>query len=156
MTGRAKCLTGVLQGNRRGYAFLRPDSGEEDIFINPSALNGAVHGDRVTVRLISSSRRRRRPEGEVVEILKRGCERLIGTLERKGKNYYVIPDDNRLGRSVALSRNLKEARRGEKVMVKVDSWQKGNRLTRGHLVERIGMPGEAGTEEDVYKRQGQE
>lgn len=153
MTGRLKCLTGVLQGNRRGYAFLRPDSGEEDIFINPSALNGAVHGDRVTVRLISSSRRRRRPEGEVVEILKRGCERLIGTLERKGKNYYVIPDDNRLGRSVALSRNLKEARRGEKVMVKVDSWQKGNRLTRGHLVERIGMPGEAGTEEFLFDHQ---
>lgn len=153
MPGRTKCITGTLQGNRRGYAFLRPDSGEDDIFINPSVLNGAVHGDRVMVRLTSSSRRRRRLEGEVVEILKRGCEHLIGTLERRGKKFYLIPDDSRFGRAVTLSRGLKEARRGEKVMVKVDSWQKGNRLTHGHLIERIGMPGEAKTEKLLFDYQ---
>ena len=150
---RLNCVTGILEGNRRGYAFLRPDSREEDIFIKPGALKGAVHGDRVMVRLTSSGSRRRKPEGEVVAILKRGCEQLIGTLERRGKSYYVIPDDSRFGRAVTLSRGLKEARRGEKVMVKVDSWQKGNRLSRGHLVERIGMPGAPGTERLLFDRQ---
>ncbi len=152
MPVHAKKITGVLQGNRRGYAFLRPDSGEEDIFINPSVLNGAVHGDRVMVRLTSAGRRRRRPEGEVVEILERGCEHLIGTLERRGKSFFFIPDDSRFGRTVTLSRGLKEARRGEKVMVKVDSWQKGKRPTQGHLVERIGMPGAAATERLLFDR----
>ncbi len=149
---RHDCITGVLAGSRRGYAFLRPDSGDEDIFIKPGALKSAVHGDRVMVRIISPGGRRRKPEGEVVAILKRGCERLIGTLERRGKSYYVIPDDSRFGRAVTLTRGLKEARRGEKVIVKIDSWQKGHRLSHGHLVERIGRPGAPGTEQLLFDR----
>ncbi len=149
---RPSCVTGVLEGNRRGYAFLRPETGGEDIFINPGALSGAVHGDRVVVRLTSSGRRRRRAEGEVIEVLKRGCGGLVGTLERRGKCYYVVPDDSRFGREVTLSRGLKEARRGEKVMIRFDSWQKGDRLTRGHLVERMGMPGDPGTDQLLFDR----
>ncbi|MGI6600329.1 MAG: ribonuclease R [Dethiobacteria bacterium] len=150
---RLNCITGVLEGNRRGYAFLRPDSKkEEDVFIKPGRLNGAVHGDRVLVRLLSSGGGRRSREGEVVTILSRGSERLLGTLERRGKKYYVVPDDRRLGRAVNLSHGLKGARRGEKVMVKVDSWQKGNQPPRGHLVERIGMPGVPHTEQLLFDR----
>lgn len=149
---RHDCVTGVLAGSRRGYAFLRPDSGDEDIFIKPGALKSAVHGDRVMVRLVSPGGRRRSPEGEVVAILERGCEQLIGTLERRGKSYYVIPDDSRFGRAVTLTRGFKEARRGDKVVVKIDSWQEGHRLSRGHLVERIGHPGAPGTEQLLFDR----
>ena len=50
---RLKCVTGVLEGNRKGYAFLRPDLEQNgDVFIGPRSLNGAVHGDRVLVRLL--------------------------------------------------------------------------------------------------------
>ena len=79
-------------------------------------------------------------------ILERGCEQLIGTLERRGKSYYVIPDDSRFGRAVTLTRGFKEAPR-DKVVVKIDSWQEGHRLSWGHLVERIGHPGAPGTEQ---------
>ncbi len=151
---RGNCINGTLEGNRRGYAFLRPDSGDDDIFIRSGALKGAVHGDRVAVRLTSPGNRRRKAEGEVAAILERGCEQLIGTLERRGKKYFVIPDDSRFGRAVTLSsRSLKEARRGEKVMVKIDSWQKGDSLSHGHLVERIGMPGDPEAERLLFDRQ---
>lgn len=149
---RLNCITGVLEGKQKGYAFLKPDlKKKEDIYIRPAGLGGAVHGDRVLVRLIPSGGRRS-SEGEVVNILKRGCEQLVGTLEQQGKRFYVVPDDRRFGRAVSLSPGLKKARCGEKVVVKVDSWQKGNRSPRGHLVERIGMPGAPHTDQLLFDR----
>jgi len=150
---RLKCVTGVLEGNRKGYAFLRPDLEQNgDVFIGPRSLNGAVHGDRVLVRLLSPGGRPNR-EGEVISVLGRGCRQLIGTLEQRGKRYFVVPDDSRLGRTVELSRGLKKARPGEKVVVRIDSWQKGKRPTCGHLIERIGKAGTAQTERLLFDRQ---
>lgn len=150
---RLKSVTGVLEGNRKGYAFLRPDHEQKgDIFIGPRSLNGAVHGDRVLVRLLSPSGRPNR-EGEVVSILQRGCRQLVGTLEQRGKKYYVKPDDSRLGGAVELSRGLREARPGEKVVVQIDSWREGNRPSCGRLVERIGKAGTVQTKRALFDRQ---
>ena len=149
---RLNCITGVLDGNRKGFAFLRPDLEKEtDVFISPGRLKGAVHGDRVLVRLLSTGGRRSR-EGEVVDILSRGCEQLVGTLEQRGRRFYVIPDDRRFGGKVNLAPGLKKARCGEKVIVKVDSWQKGKNPSCGHLVERIGMPGVPQTERLLFEK----
>ncbi len=149
---RHDCASGVVMGSGRGYAFIRPDSGGEDIFVRPGALKSAVHGDRVLFRLVSPGGRRRKPEGEVVAVLQRGCEQLVGTLERRGRHYYVIPDDSRFGRAVAITRSLREARRGDKVVVKIDAWPEGRGPSRGHLVERIGPPGAPGTEQLLFDR----
>lgn len=149
---RLNCLSGVLEGNRRGYAFLKPDLKKgEDVYIRAGGLHGAVHGDRVLVRLLSPGGRPR-CEGEVVNILQRGCEQLVGTLEQRGKRFYVVPDDRRFGREVNLSRGSGKARCGEKVVVKIDRWREGNRPACGRLVERIGMPGVAQTEQLLFDR----
>lgn len=150
---RLNCITGVLDGNRKGFAFLRPDlEKEKDVFIRSGGLKGAVHGDRVLVRLLSSASGRRSREGEVIAILSRGCKQLIGTLEQRGRRFYVVPDDRRFGGAVSLSQGLPKARCGEKVVVKVDSWQEGKTPTCGHLVERIGMPGSPQTEQLLFEK----
>lgn len=59
-------LTGRLQGNAKGFGFFIPDKGEEDVFISAENLNGAMHNDRILIRLLKSNGRSK--EGEVVRI----------------------------------------------------------------------------------------
>ena len=141
-------LTGTIQGNRRGFAFLKPDlPGKEDIYIKARHLNGAVHKDRVLVYLFKNSRGRRE-EGEVVLILQRGSSRLVGTLQRKGKRCYVVPDERRLSRPVEVpAKGLGKTRSGEKVLVKIDHWAEEGRQIQGRVVERIGPADSSQTEQ---------
>ncbi len=144
-------MTGVLQGNRRGFAFLRPDRQDEDIFISAGNLKDAAHGDRVVVRL-DQKRGKRRREGTVMGILKRGQRRLVGTLRREGNKYYVTPDDERFPGDVqATLKNMKHIQSGDKVVVEVDEWGRGRKPSRGKVVEHIGTPGNIQTERLTFK-----
>ena len=149
---RLDCLTGTLQGNKRGFAFLRPDTDAEDIFISPGNMKDAVHGDRVMVRLALKANRRRR-EGEVIGILKRGQTCLVGTLRQHGKRCFVVPDDSRLCEEIEVPRRgTKQERNGDKVVVEVRSWRRGNQPPRGQVVERLGPAGSPRTEQLILHR----
>lgn len=144
-------LTGVLQGNRRGFAFLRQDVDGEDVFISAGNLSDAAHGDRVVVRLEQKKSRRRR-EGTVIGILKRGQSRLVGTLFREAKKYHVIPDDQRFPGAIQVSlKDQKAAAPGDKVVVEIEEWGHGSKLSRGRIVEYIGPPGSIHTERMAFK-----
>ncbi len=143
--------TGVLDGNKRGFAFLRPDSKIEDVYIGHGNLNNAAHGDRVLVRIEEKSGRRRR-EGIVVNILERGRNRLVGTLRREKKRFFVEPDDNRFPGPIQVSsKQLKNARPGDKVVAEIDKWAIGNRPARGTVVEHFGQAGSVRAEQLTFR-----
>jgi ribonuclease R len=62
---------GNLHVNRK-IAFFVPsgDKGVPDFFIPPDKLNNAVDGDKVLVRLLKWDRKDKKPEGEIVTVLK--------------------------------------------------------------------------------------
>ena len=73
-------------------AFI-PDKEEDDVFISAENLNGAMHNDRILIRLLKGNGRSK--EGEVVRILERANKTLVGTFE-KDKNFgFVVPDDKK-------------------------------------------------------------
>ena len=48
-------VRGKLIGHARGFAFVVPDekkTGDDDLFIPPTELNGALHGDTVLYALV--------------------------------------------------------------------------------------------------------
>ncbi len=148
---RLDYLTGVLEGHRKGFAFLRPEQEREDVYISPGNLNEAAHGDRVIVRL-NQRRSRRRREGTVMGILKRGQRRLVGTLHREGKRYYVIPDDQRFPGIIQVSRkDMPQAQAGDMVVAEIKKWAQGSQPSRGKIVEHIGPPGSYRTEQLTFK-----
>lgn len=145
-------VTGVLEGNRRGFAFLRPDLQEEDVFISPEKLKNAAHGDRVVVQVDKKRKEKRRREGTVIGIIKRGQRRLVGTLQRKGKKYYVVPDDQRYPGEVQVSaKNVKQVEPGDKVIVEVEEWVHGRMPSRGRVIDHLGSPGSIQTERLAFK-----
>ncbi len=150
---RLDMLTGVLEGNKRGFAFLRPDRGSEDVYINARNLKDAAHGDRVLVRLDDKRKKdKRRREGKVVDVLERGRNRVVGTLRLEKKKSFVVPDDRRFPGVVQVPRReLNEARSGDKVVVEVSKWADGAGSARGSLVEHFGPAGSMQTEQLAFK-----
>ncbi len=144
-------LTGTLDRNRRGFAFLRPEQKRDDVFISSKNLDEAAHGDRVMVKLNRRKNRKKR-EGTVIGILKRGKKRLVGTLQREGKRYFVIPDDQRFpGPVQVLRKGMTEAEPGDKVVVEIEKWARGQNPPRGKLVEYIGPQGSLQTEQKTFQ-----
>ncbi|RDV84288.1 ribonuclease R [Ammonifex thiophilus] len=132
-------VVGRLECHPRGYAFLVPDrEGEPDVFIPPGCLGGAMHQDRVAVRLFPSSHGRTR-EGEVVRVLRRAHRQLVGTLYKKRRSVFVVPDDLRLTHQVVIPKGkLNGARNGEKVVVELTTYPGPHTPAEGRVVEVLG------------------
>ena len=117
-------VRGVIRLNQRGYGILLPDEPEQpEIFVYGKNLNGAMHEDKVLVRIMERAVADQRPEGEVIRVISRARHELVGTLER-GKNLVqVVPDDPRQLHPifVKLPKKLK-VKSGDKVLVNITSW----------------------------------
>src|SRR5690606_7807184 len=108
-------------------------------------LNGALHNDRVVVRLHPTRGRGLRPEGEVIRILDRANETEVGTLEHYKKYGIVIPDDKRLAIDIFVpAEDLGGARNGDKVVVQVTRWPEGRRSPEGKIIEVLGQANKPG------------
>ncbi|MGN1251189.1 MAG: ribonuclease R, partial [Candidatus Spyradocola sp.] len=81
-------LRGRLQGNARGFGFVIPEAGGEDLYIPADAMGGALHGDTVLARITNAGRR----EGEIVRVLVHCNDVIVGTFETDGTASYVVPD----------------------------------------------------------------
>lgn len=145
---RMNLAVGRLQGHPKGFGFLvRDAAGEDDVFIGRESLNGAWHGDRIIARLSPPSRAGGRVEGEVIRILQRANQRVVGTFEAARHAGYVTPDDRRLPDDIFIPKGMTNgARSGEKVVVQVVEFPEARRNAEGRVVERLGLKGDAGVD----------
>lgn len=139
---------GRIQGHPKGFAFLIPDLPQlPDVFLSPDDLNGAMHNDRVLVRLNKAPTPKSKPEGEVIRILERANTRIVGTFERTQKFGFVIPDDKRIHHDVFVSPDsINGAKNGDKVVVEITSWPEKLRNPGGRIVEILGKAGNPGVD----------
>ena len=159
----ADLVTGPLQIHQAGYGFLTTEkSGEPDLFIPAENTGTAMNGDRVVARITRDSMPRRakdrhmRPEGRVIRILERAHDTIVGTLQHSRNFYYVVPDDPRLVHNVyvrpvaAVSDRRQQQRPGEdrrpktaamvgdKVVVRLESWESRHVNPEGEIIEVLG------------------
>src|SRR6185503_16706109 len=94
-------ISGVLNVNPRGFGFVAGGVGE-DIYIPPTSMRGALHGDLVAARI--TTRSRRGVEGEVIRVLRRRSARVAGVLRKRGRSAWLEPDDNRVRGPIVVGR----------------------------------------------------
>ncbi len=139
---------GKLQGHPRGFAFLIQDQpGLQDVFISVDNLNGAMHNDRVVVRLNSKGWNGPKQEGEVIRILKRANLQVVGTFEKGKKFSFMTPDENRISFDIYIPKDKeKGASTGDKVVVEITTWPERRRNPEGKVVNIIGNKNDPGTD----------
>jgi ribonuclease R len=107
-------VTGVIHLKPEGYGFITPLLGEggrdNDLFVPPQYTKGALDGDVVRARVIRG--RDARLAAEVVEIVERRRQLVLGIYQAKGKVAWVIPHDRNLTGNIAVPRHPR-ARDGE-------------------------------------------
>lgn len=136
-------IRGRLQGNARGFGFLIPEGGQEDIFIPADRMGGALHGDTLFVRITNAERR----EGEVVRVLVHANDVIVGTFEQDGSATYVVPDEKRICMDIYVPReNRGGAHDDDKVVVRVTQWANHGRNPRGRVIEVLGNKNDIGTD----------
>jgi len=101
-------ISGRLSMHRDGYGFVIPDRGQAegrfqgDVFINPQAIGGAMHGDRVLVEL-GAIRDDGRAEGRILRVVSRAHTTVVGTFHYGRRYNYVIPIDERITQDVIIA-----------------------------------------------------
>ena len=138
-------VVGMLQGNQAGFGFILPDKEElPDVYIPAGQMNGAMHGDHVVARLLKGGGRSR--EGEIIRILKRRSQLILGRYE-SGRQYgFVIPDYQRIFHDIFIpkkkTKKTTKLKNGMKVQVKITRWPEKRRNPEGEVVEILGFPGD--------------
>lgn len=149
---------GTVQMTREGFAFVRVEGEDEDIFVPASKTRGALNGDLVRVSVTkekapatkkSKSTKEGRREGCVVDVLERSEKPFIGIFHSSGKGAWVLMQSRVMPYDIEVDPEQAKkagAEKGWKVSVRVEHWNKGESLPFGRIIDVLGAPGENETE----------
>ncbi len=175
-------IKGRLVLHHDGYGFVVPFTPvrklDGDLFIPPSGIEGAMHGDQVVARIkpaygITGARR---AEGTIVRIVGRAHASVVGLFRYGSRGNTVQPYDIRIQHEVeipageevtaALREQLRE-KFGEKlptrlpvlpeldgavVNVELTRYSRGGLPPTGRVMEILGRPGELGVDTEIIIR----
>jgi len=112
-------VQGTITVTAGGFGFVKPDVGDEDIFIPPKYVGNLMNGDVVEVQIKGDKGERepgKGPTGRVVKIISRGREKLVGELVSGHK---IRPLNKKFGDEIHVSGSLNGAKRGDWLEVKL-------------------------------------
>ena len=138
--GQNGTYIGTVDVTRTGAAYIVCEGLENDVYVNMKSLNGALHGDKVKIAAYFSNRRR--PDGEVLEVLERATDHFIGTFMNQRRYAIVMPDRLGMPEIFIEEADTKGAHHGEKVTVRVTKWlSRANKKLTGVVTTVLGKPG---------------
>lgn len=151
-------LVGTIKIDRRGEGIVelhKPHTGY--VHISPRFMGTALPGDTVSVAVFAlpASHRKEKqtqspetmPEGEIVSVIRRSSEPIVGQFERSRHFFFVTPDNKKFRRDVYIppGKTL-GARAGDKVVAVVEEWTNPNLNPEGKIIEVLGKRGEVRAE----------
>src|SRR5438477_9690757 len=105
--GRRNTVTGRLIGHRDGYGFVVPEQSrggiDQDIFISPTGMSSALHGDRVEVHVVRS-KADGRLEGRIITVVERAQKTVVGEFHYGPRMNFVMPFDRRIPYEIQIPR----------------------------------------------------
>ena len=136
-TDTSNLYKGRLDVTRSGMGFVIVEGRDEDILVRPSDFNTALHGDTVQVRVVNSSARSGRRQGEVVEVVERKQLEFLGHIEISQSFAFFIADSDKPMPDIYVPlTQLNGAVNSDKVIVRIVEWEK-NKKPQGTVVQVI-------------------
>lgn len=137
---------GTFLGTKKDFGFVTVEGEPEDIFIPANATKGAMHGDKVQIKL-GNEQTGKRIDGEVLSILERNYSTIVGTFEKNEHYGFVIPDNQKFSKDIFISReHTKGAVTGHKVVVDIINYGNGNKNPEGRIREILGHINDPGVD----------
>ena len=159
---RPALYEGVLTGNEKGFAFFTPDPADKnntapetnggesnnergnaaaekprDIFIPAKYLHGAMHKDRVIVRIVKRGENES-ATGEVEKILERGYTEIVGTFYKDRRAGRLLPDERKYFSEIYIPYSqCRHVKSGVKAVAKITAYKYGA-CPQGEITEILG------------------
>lgn len=146
---RMNLVKGTVQGNAKGFGFVVPDDpNQPDLYVHIRDMNGAMDQDVVLARIHKKRPDQRHQEGEIVRILKRGRDSIVGTFVAFSEYFgVVIPDDRRITTDIFVPPEARKgATDGQKVVVKIVHYPTGRLSAEGEITEVLGHKDDPGVD----------
>jgi ribonuclease R len=167
--------TGRLNMHRDGYGFLISDRPLEgirgDVYIPRDSAQTAMHGDRVVVH-ISRIEGDGRADGEIVKILRRAQQTVVGEFHVRARGSYVVPHDERVHQWIDIPEGMEvppaqnrdrvgvtsiqvngpEDLDGMIVNVEILEFPEGGEHAVGRVTEILGHPADFGVDVEIVIR----
>jgi ribonuclease R len=100
---------GRLNMHRDGYGFLISDHPIEglrgDVYIPRESAQAAMHGDRVVVR-IARIEKDGRADGEIVKVLRRAHQTVVGEFRIRKRGHFVEPHDEKIRQWIEIPEGM--------------------------------------------------
>jgi ribonuclease R len=143
-----KFIIGTFFSNCKGYGFVvSQDESIQDLFIPQSKVNNALHKDRVVVKIIKRPENNKRAEGEIISVLSRQLESIIGTYMANETFGFVIPDNNKINRDIYIPQGCSNgANSYDKVVCQITKYPERDRKPEGEITEIIGVKWDKGVD----------
>jgi exoribonuclease R len=178
-------VKGRLVLHHDGYGFVVPDTPvpqlDGDVFVPRDAIEDAMHGDRVVVKIqrVGGVTGARRAEGRIVRVLGRAHPTVVGLFRYGARGNVVLPYDARMQQEVeippgqelthGLAKKLgfsdadERSTRGRRiprleeldgavVNVELVRYPRGGAAPTGRVIEVLGRPGELGVDTEIIIR----
>ncbi|MCE5186232.1 MAG: ribonuclease R [Planctomycetaceae bacterium] len=140
-------VIGTFRANARGFGFIVPlePNAYGDLFVGPEDTGGAMNNDVVVARPVKRGMRegQTRYSGTVLEIVERGSEKFVGTLQREKGLWFVIPEGKGFYRSIIIDDvTASGAQANDKVVVDIVAFPTEHMPARGAIVQILGKSGQ--------------
>ncbi len=140
-------VAGKFQANDKGFGFvITEDKDDKDIYIGSRYVKDAYNKDIVLCKIVKPSIDGKLPEGEIVRVLERGTDTVVGEYQ-EGKGFgFVVPDNGKNSSDIFVPGKVsKGAVSGEKVVVKIVKYVEGKN-PEGEVIEIIGHKDDPGVD----------
>ena len=152
--------TGTVRMTRDGFVFVSIEGQDDDVYVPANKTRRALDGDTVRVAVtrdrVSRSYDRagqktlsHRREGEIIEVLQRSGRQFVGIFHTVGAQAWVLMQSKNMPYDIQVDAEAAAAlgaKRGMKVSVVIDRWDRGEVYPHGVLKDVLGAPGENETE----------
>ncbi len=184
--GRNNLVSGRLDLHREGFGFVRPAAprsvAQEDIFIPPGEINGAMQGDQVLVE-VEPPKPDGRLQGRIARVLHRRNPTVVGAFHysrsEREPGHVVVPFDERMTQPILIppgqeSPPAREAATPHRVLgdeaarpaahasleglvvdVEITRWPTLTRPALGRVIEVLGSPDDFGVDVEMMIRKHQ-
>ena len=134
---------GTMIANKKGYGFVDIE-GDEDVFIPPTNMNGAIHGDKVIVEITSP--KGIDLEGRILKIVDRKFKQMVGEVYYVKNKPFLKLDDDRIKLNIEIDKKKTlGAMDGHKVLVKITNKLKDNNY-KGEIIKILGHKNDPGVD----------
>lgn len=146
---------GRVVGHVDGHGYVLTEETKEKVFLRSHDMREVLHNDIVNVR-ISGRDRRNKFFGQIIDIVERGNELVVGRYFNESNMHFVVPDDQRIGQDIfVMPEELQGAESGQVVSVRITKYPSKHFQPMGEIVEVLGDYLSPGMEIEIAIRKHQ-